>query len=104
MDPPENVASLQSFNGIVNYLKQFSPVLSELAEPLRGLCKSGVEWTWECEQQNAFEAIEQVIMTLPVLAYFDKTKNTQSNAMPPRKGLVQSYYRSPSLSCMCQKH
>ena len=57
-----------------NYLKKFSPVLSELSEPLRRLCKSGVKWAWESEQQNAFEAIKQVIMTLPVLAYFDKTK------------------------------
>ena len=28
MDPPQNIASVQSFNGIVNYLKKFSPVLS----------------------------------------------------------------------------
>ena len=66
MDPPQNVASLQSFNGMVNYLKKFSPVLSELSEPLRRLCKSGVKWTWESEQLNAFEAIKQVIMTLPI--------------------------------------
>ena len=36
MDPPQNVAS-QSFNGMVNYLKKFSPFLSELSEPLRRL-------------------------------------------------------------------
>ena len=40
MDPPQNVASLQSFNGIANYLKTFSPVSSKLSEPLRRLCKS----------------------------------------------------------------
>ena len=74
MEPPQNVASLQSFNGMVNYLKKFSPVLSELSELLRRLYKSGVEWAWESEQQNAFEAIKQVITTLPVIAYFDKTK------------------------------
>ena len=34
MDPSQNVASLQSFNGMVNYLKKFSPVLSELSELL----------------------------------------------------------------------
>ena len=71
MDPPQNVASLQSFNGMVNYLKKFSPVLSELSEPLRRQCKSGVKWAWESEQQNALEAIKQVITTLPVLGYFD---------------------------------
>ena len=31
-------------------------------------------WAWKSEQQSAFEAIKQIIMTLPVLAYFDKTK------------------------------
>ena len=44
MDPPQNVANLQSFNGMINYLKKFRPVLSELSEPLRRLCKSGVKW------------------------------------------------------------
>ena len=74
MESPQNVASLQSFNGVVNYLKKFSPVLSGLSKPLRRLYKFGVKWAWDSEQQNALEAIKQVIMTLPVLAYFDKTK------------------------------
>ena len=87
MDPPQNVASLQSFNGMVNYLKKFSPVLSELSEPLRRLCKSGVKWAWESEQQNAFEAIKQVIMTHPVLAYFDKTKKHTIQCDASKKGL-----------------
>ena len=90
IDPPQNVASLQSFNGMVNYLKKFSPVLSELPEPQRKLCMSGVKWTWESEQHNAFEAIKQVIMALPVLAYFDKTKKhmIQCDALQERTGQV----------------
>ena len=87
MDPPQNVASLQSFNGMVNYLKKFSPVLSKLSEPLRRPCKSGVEWAWESEQQNAFEAIKQVIMMFPVLAYFDKTKKHKIQCNASKKGL-----------------
>ena len=87
MDPPQNVANLQSFNGMINYLKNFSPVLSELSEPLRRLCKSGVEWAWESEQQDAFEAIKHVIMTLPVIAYFDKTKKHTIQCNASKKGL-----------------
>ena len=86
MDLPKNVANLQSINEMVN-LKRFSPVLSELSEPLRRLCKSGVEWAWESEQQNAFEAIKQVIMTLPVLTYFDKTKTHTIQCDASKKGL-----------------
>ena len=87
MDPPQNVANLQSFNGMINYLKKFSPVLSKLSEPLRRLCKSGVEWAWESEQQDAFEAIKQVITTLPVLAYFDKNKKHTIQCDASKKGL-----------------
>ena len=87
MDPPQNVANLQSFNGMVNYLKRFSPVLSKLSEPLRRLCKSGVNWTWESEQQSAFETIKQIITTLPVLTYFDKTKKHTIQCDASKKGL-----------------
>ena len=84
MEPPP---SLHSFNGMVNYFKKFSPVLSELSEPLKRLCKSGVEWAWESEQQNAFEFIKRVIMSLPVLAYFDKTKKHTIQCNASKKGL-----------------
>ena len=87
MDPFQNVANLQSFNGMINYLKKFSPVLSELSEPLRRLCKSGVEWAWESEHQNAFEAIKQIITTLPVLTYFDKTEKHTIQCDASKKGL-----------------
>ena len=72
---------------MVNYLKKFSPVLSKLSEPLRRLCKSGVEWAWESEWQNAFEAIKQVITTLPVLTHFNKTKKHTVQCDASKKGL-----------------
>ena len=61
--------------------------MSELSEPLRRLCKSGVKWAWESEQQSAFEAIKQFIMTLPVLTYFDKTKKHTIQCNACKKGL-----------------
>ena len=75
---------------MINYLKKFSPVLSELSEPLRRLCKSGVIWACESEQQDAFKAIKQVIMSLPVLAYFNKTKKhtIQCDAFKKELGAV----------------
>ena len=74
MQPLQSIQQLQSFNGMVNYLKRFSPVLSELAEPLRKLQKSDTVWAWESEQQTAFEKTKTALTTLPVLAYFDKNK------------------------------
>ena len=74
MQPPQSIQQLQSFNGMVNYLKRFNPVLSELTEPLRKLQKSDTVWAWESEQQTAFEKTKTALTTLPVLAYFDKSK------------------------------
>ena len=75
MKPPQSIQQLQSFNGMVNYLKRFSPVLSKLAEPLRRLQKSDTVWAWESEQQAAFEKTKTALTTLPVLTYFNKDKD-----------------------------
>ena len=74
MQPLQSIQQLQSFNGMVKYLKRFSPVLSELTEPLRKLQKSDTVWAWESEQQTAFEKTKTALTTLPVLAHFDKNK------------------------------
>ena len=74
--PPQSIIqTLQSFNGMVNYLKRLNPVLTELSEPLRRLQKCDTVWTWESEQQTAFEKIKTTLTTLPVLKYFDKDKD-----------------------------
>ena len=66
MPPPQSIQSLQSFNGMMNYLKRFSPVLTELAEPLRRLQKESTIWAWESGQQQTFENIKTALNTLPV--------------------------------------
>ena len=40
---------------MVNYLRRFSPVLTELSEPLRRLQKWDTVFAWESEQQTAFD-------------------------------------------------
>ena len=60
---------------MVNYLKRFSLVLTELSDPLRRLQKHDTVWAWESEQQMAFEKIKTILATLPILTYFDKDKD-----------------------------
>ena len=75
---------------MVNYLKRFSPVLSELAEPLRKFQRSDTVWAWESKQQTTFEKTKTALTTLPVLAYFDKDKDhtIQTDASKTRLGAV----------------
>ena len=63
MKPPQSIQTLQSFNGMVNYLERFSPVLTELSEPLRRLQKCDTVWAWESGQQTAFEKIKKLECT-----------------------------------------
>ena len=97
MQSLQSIQQLQSFNGMVNYLKRFSPVLSEFVEPLRKLQKSDTVWAWESGQQTVFEKIKTTLTTLPVLAYFDKNKeHIIQKKMPPRLDL-------DSVLCNCKK-
>ena len=46
MPLPANKKQVQSFIGMVNYLSKLSARLSELAEPIRELCKDKVTFNW----------------------------------------------------------
>ena len=87
MKPPDAIQDLKCFSGMVNYLNRFDSTLWELTEPFRRLCKQDVMWSWDSQQQTAFEKIKSIISSLPVLVYFDQDKNhiTQSDAL--KKGL-----------------
>lgn len=42
MPPPKNLAELQSFMGMINYLNRFSPITAQTSEPVRQLMKKEV--------------------------------------------------------------
>ena len=72
---------------MVNYLKKFSPVLSELSEPLRRLCKSGVEWAWSQNSRVHLRPSNKSSRHSQSSPTLIKLRNTQYSAMPPKKGL-----------------
>ena len=39
MELPQDVETMRSFLGLINYLNQFSPRLAELSDPLREICR-----------------------------------------------------------------
>lgn len=64
MKAPKDKKALQSFQGMVNYLKRYLGKLTRLFEPLKPLLREETEWTWDSTHQDAFNA--------PVLAFFDR--------------------------------
>ena len=53
MNAPKDKKLLQSFQGMINYLKHYSVQLMKLSEPLKPLLREDVEWTWDSPHQDA---------------------------------------------------
>ena len=73
---------------MVNYLSKFLARLSELAEPIRDLCKDKVPFNWGPEHQDAFKQIKCEIVRDPILAYYNPKKEAvlQTDASVKRLG------------------
>ena len=85
MPLPTIKKQVQSFIGMINYLSKFSARLSELAEPIRELCKDKVPFTWGPEQ--ALKQMKQEIVRAPILAYYNPKKETVLQTDVSIKGL-----------------
>jgi hypothetical protein len=66
-----NVTDVQSFIGLVNYYRIFIPDYAKIATPLTNLLKKDQPFEWKSEQEEAFVALKEAMMTAPVLSIFD---------------------------------
>ena len=71
MPSPTNKEQVQLFIGMINYLSQFSPRLSELVELIGVLLKDKVPFSWGPEHQAAFQQMKKEISCAPMLAYYN---------------------------------
>lgn len=68
---PQNIKQLQSFLGMVNYLRLFIPNMSELVEPLRSLLRKDSVWSWGKNCDIAFNKLKSVLTELPTLGNYN---------------------------------
>ena len=74
MPLPKSKQYLQRLLGMVNYLSQYIPNMSEITAPLRTLLKKDIQWSWHNEHQKALERIKKVLTSSPVLHFYDIDK------------------------------
>jgi transposase InsO family protein len=72
--PPTDVRGVRSLLGLVGYYRKFIFAFSDLARPLNDLLKKDAEWSWTQECQEAFEEMRHRLMTAPILARPDFSK------------------------------
>ena len=91
MDLPEDVETMRSFLGLVNYLNRFSPHLAELGEPLREVCRQDTEFQLTKSVCAVFLKTKEEISKNVTLPYFNprSDKQTQHYRPHPRRSLMQ---------------
>ena len=65
---------LQSFLGFTNFYHRFIRDFSHHARPLFDLTKNDAKWHWSREEQSAFDTLEGLITSTPILASPDNTR------------------------------
>ena len=119
MELPQDMETMRSFLGLVNYLNRFSPHLAELSEPLRQFCRQNMEFELTESVCVAFSRTKEEISRNITLPYFNPKSSTtlQTNAskketlhfhisiltfsplcrlMHPRKDFVLYFYKIPN--------
>src|SRR5260221_363874 len=72
---PTSVKEMRSFLGFGNYYKGFIDNYSALARPLHELTKKNVQWRWTDKEQNAFDALQVMFTSYPILRNPDPDKH-----------------------------
>ena len=84
---PENKEELRRFLGMVNYLSQFIPNMSQVNAPLRDLLKREIQWVWGSEHDRALQQLKQSLTSQPLLKFFDVNKPVRIQTDASQRGL-----------------
>ena len=76
MPEPDNVQSLRSFLGAVNFYGKFLPSVHQYRKPLDLLLKKDAEWNWSSECQAAFDGFKSALQSDLLLTHFDPRHET----------------------------
>lgn len=71
---PTTVRGVRRFLGMTGYYRRFMAGFAKIAAPLHALTRESVPFFWSIACQGAFQALKDLLVTPPVLAYpnFDR--------------------------------
>ena len=87
MPPPTNVATLQSFLGMISYYSSFIPNLHKLRNPLNNLLRKNQMWNWSTDCQKSFDELKRTLASDFVLTHFDPNQKIVVAADAANEGI-----------------
>lgn len=73
---PQTKKHIRQFLGKVNFYHQYIPAYSQLLEPLHKILRKDMPFLWTEQCQEAFEKVKSYLISEPILAIFDRNKET----------------------------
>ncbi|UYV81241.1 hypothetical protein LAZ67_20000442, partial [Cordylochernes scorpioides] len=74
---PKSITDVRSFIDLCSYYRRFIEYFVEKAAPLHEVLKKDNKFTWNSDQQDAFDSLKKALMSEPVLAYFEEQLPTE---------------------------
>ena len=71
---PKTKREVQQFLGLANYYRRFVKDFAAVAKPLHRLTEKNCKFTWANDCQTAFEELRHRLVTSPILAFPDYTR------------------------------
>lgn len=87
MPMPTNVKDVERFLGLITYVGQFIPNLSNKTCLLRELLKKNIEWHWNEHHTESFEELKKCLSSRPVLQFYDMKKPIVLSVDASKSGL-----------------
>ena len=84
---PQDVETMRSFLGLVNYLNRFSPCLAELSDPMREICRKKMEFKLTPACNIVFQCTKEEISKNVTLPYFNPNTSTILQTDASKRGL-----------------
>ena len=63
---PRNFHDVQRFNGVIQYLAQFLPNVTDYTSPMTGMCSNNREFLWTEFQDECFQKLKDLVCKNPI--------------------------------------
>ena len=74
---PTNLSEVKSFLGMLNYCCPFIPNYSTISAPIRDLTRNNHVFTWQQEQQAAFDQLKEILDKSILLRFYNPNAETE---------------------------